>query len=54
MINRVLDVLKSGKLNKWNNNSVKEFEQKFAKYFGCNYAVAVFNGTVALEFLRYF
>lgn len=49
MINRVSDVLKSGKLNQWNNNSVKEFETKFAKYIGCNYAVAVFNGTVALE-----
>jgi dTDP-4-amino-4,6-dideoxygalactose transaminase len=49
MINRVSDVLKSGKLNQWNNNSVKEFETKFANYVKCNYAVAVFNGTVALE-----
>jgi|UniRef100_A0A6C0IV56 dTDP-4-amino-4,6-dideoxygalactose transaminase len=49
MIEKVSDVLKSGKLNQWNNNSVKEFETKFADYIKCNYAVAVFNGTVALE-----
>lgn len=49
MCNNVNQVLKSGKLNQWNNNAVKEFEKKFATYFGCNYAVAVFNGTVALE-----
>lgn len=49
MIEKVSIVLKSGKLNQWNNNSVKEFESKFANYIGCNYAVAVFNGTVALE-----
>ena len=49
MIEKVSNVLKSGKLNQWNNNSVKEFETKFANYIDCNYAVAVFNGTVALE-----
>ena len=49
MINSVADVLTSGKLNQWNNSAVKEFEKKYAKYVGCNYAVAVFNGTVALE-----
>ena len=49
MIEKVSNVLKSGKLNQWNNNSVKEFETKFADYIKCNYAVAVFNGTVALE-----
>lgn len=49
MINSVTDVLKSGKLNQWNNPAVKDFEKKFANYFGSNYAIAVFNGTVALE-----
>jgi dTDP-4-amino-4,6-dideoxygalactose transaminase len=49
MINSVTDVLKSGKLNQWNNNAVNDFENKFSKYIGCDYAVAVFNGTVALE-----
>ena len=49
MINSVIEVLESGKLNQWNNAAVKNFEEKFANYFGSNYAVAVFNGTVALE-----
>ena len=49
MIEKVSDVLKSGKLNQWNNNSVKEFESKFAEYIKSNHAIAVFNGTVALE-----
>ncbi len=49
MIVSVSNVLKSGKLNQWNNPAVKEFEKKFANYFGSNYAIAVFNGTVALE-----
>lgn len=49
MISRVSEVLKSGKVNQWTNSIVKEFEDKFSKYFGCEYSVAVFNGTVALE-----
>jgi len=49
MISRVIDILKSGKLNQWTNTIVKEFEDKFSRYFGSNYSVAVFNGTVALE-----
>ena len=49
MIEKVSSVLKSGKLNQWNNNAVKDFEKKFADYIECNYAIAVFNGTVALE-----
>lgn len=49
MISKVADILRSGKVNQWTNPIVKEFEDKFANYFGCNHAVAVFNGTVALE-----
>lgn len=49
MIEKVSYVLRSGKLNQWNNDAVKEFETKFANHVGTNYAVAVFNGTVALE-----
>lgn len=49
MIKSVSEVLTSGKLNQWNNDAVKEFEKKFAKHMGSNYAIAVFNGTVALE-----
>jgi dTDP-4-amino-4,6-dideoxygalactose transaminase len=49
MITSVSHVLESGKLNQWNNPAVKDFETKFAKHIDCKYAVAVFNGTVALE-----
>jgi dTDP-4-amino-4,6-dideoxygalactose transaminase len=49
MINGVVDVLKSGKVNQWNNSIVNEFENKFSEYLGCNYSVAVGNGTLALE-----
>ena len=49
MINAVVDVLKSGKVNQWTGTKVKEFEQKFSNYINCKYSVAVFNGTVALE-----
>lgn len=49
MINSVVKVLESGKVNQWTNNIVKEFEIKFAEYFNCKYAISVFNGTVALE-----
>ena len=49
MIDKVSNILKSGNLNQWNNNVVKQFENNFADYIGTKYAVAVFNGTVALE-----
>ena len=49
IIGKVSDVLKSGKLNQWNNHLVKEFENKFSEKMDCKYGVAVFNGKVALE-----
>jgi dTDP-4-amino-4,6-dideoxygalactose transaminase len=49
MIDSVVRVLESGKLNQWNNPAVGDFENEFARYVGCKHAVAVFNGTVALE-----
>lgn len=49
MIDSVKEILESGKVNQWTNPIVREFEDKFAKYFGTKYAVAVFNGTAALE-----
>jgi dTDP-4-amino-4,6-dideoxygalactose transaminase len=48
-INEVVDILKSGKTNQWFGNNVKQFETEFSKYMNCKYAVAVSNGTVALE-----
>ncbi|VVC03402.1 Aspartate aminotransferase [Candidatus Bilamarchaeum dharawalense] len=46
-IDNVVSVLKSGQLaqGRW----VEEFENEFAKYIGVEYAIAVVNGTVALD-----
>ncbi|MEM1008853.1 MAG: DegT/DnrJ/EryC1/StrS aminotransferase family protein, partial [Myxococcota bacterium] len=48
-IEAVRNVLVSGKVNQWTGQEVKTFEKEFAAYTGAKYAVAVFNGTVALE-----
>jgi dTDP-4-amino-4,6-dideoxygalactose transaminase/lipopolysaccharide/colanic/teichoic acid biosynthesis glycosyltransferase len=42
-------VLRSGKLNYWTGGEGRAFEHEFAEYIGCEYAVALANGTVALE-----
>jgi dTDP-4-amino-4,6-dideoxygalactose transaminase len=42
-------VLESGKVNYWTGSQGRQFEVEFAKFVGCVYAVAVANGTVALE-----
>lgn len=42
-------VLRSGKVNYWTGEEGLQFEKEFAAYTGCRYAVAVSNGTVALE-----
>jgi len=44
-----MDCLKSGKVNYWTGTEGREFENEFASYTGCNYAIALTNGTVALE-----
>jgi dTDP-4-amino-4,6-dideoxygalactose transaminase len=49
MIKNVNAILKSGKVNQWTGSKVFEFEKKFSEYFGVKHAVAVFNGTVAIE-----
>lgn len=46
-INAVREVLQSGQLAQ--GPKVKEFEEKFAEYVGTRYAVAVSNGTAALQ-----
>ncbi|MBT6036463.1 MAG: DegT/DnrJ/EryC1/StrS family aminotransferase, partial [Kordiimonadaceae bacterium] len=45
----VSDVLKSGKVNYWGGTKCSEFEKKFSELCGCQYGVAVANGTVSLE-----
>ncbi len=42
-------VLRSGKVNYWTGDEGVQFEREFASFMGCRYAVAVSNGTVALE-----
>jgi len=42
-------VLRSGRVNYWTGDEGRQFESEFAKFVGSNHAVAVANGTVALE-----
>lgn len=49
----VTAVLKSGKVNYWTGEEGRLFEKEFAGFTGCKYAVAVANGTVALELALY-
>jgi dTDP-4-amino-4,6-dideoxygalactose transaminase len=53
VINKVSDVLKSGRVNQWTGNEVKLFEKEFAEYVGTNYCIALSNGTVAIELALY-
>jgi len=43
------EVLRSGKVNYWTGDQGRKFEQEYANFCGVDYAVAVANGTVALE-----
>lgn len=45
----VLEVLDSNKVNYWTGQKGREFEYQFAAYFETKYAIAVANGTVALD-----
>lgn len=47
-VNRVLE---SGKVNYWTGSEGKQFESEFASYVGTNHAIALANGTVALELI---
>src|SRR5687768_13146739 len=48
-IEAVRAVLASGKANYWTGNEGTSFETEFARYVGSRYAVALANGSVALE-----
>lgn len=45
----VRDVLLSNKVNYWTGEEGRLFEQEFAAWIGCEYAIALANGTVALD-----
>jgi hypothetical protein len=42
-------VLRSGKVNYWTGQEGRLFESEFVAFVGCKYAIALANGTVALE-----
>lgn len=48
-ISAAVSVLRSGKVNYWTGDQCKQFEQEFSRLCNTQYAVAVANGTVALE-----
>ena len=45
----VHDVLLSNELNYWTGEEGSKFEKEFAEWVDTKYAVAISNGTVALE-----
>jgi dTDP-4-amino-4,6-dideoxygalactose transaminase len=48
-IEAVTQVLRSGKVNYWTGDIARRFEKEFAGRFKARYAIALANGTVALE-----
>lgn len=48
-----LSVLKSGKVNYWTGDQGRLFEEEFAAFTHSRYAIALSNGTVALELALY-
>ena len=45
----VTNVLLSNKVNYWTGDECRGFETEFAEFVGCDFAVAVSNGTTALD-----
>ena len=48
-IRAAAEVLRSGKVNYWTGDEGRRFEREFAEFSGCRHAIALANGTVALE-----
>ena len=48
-ITKVSKVLKSNKVNYWTGDECRNFEKEFAKYFDSKFAIALSNGTVAID-----
>jgi dTDP-4-amino-4,6-dideoxygalactose transaminase len=48
-IDAAVSVLASGKVNYWTGNEGREFEKEYAEHTGRRHAVALANGTLALE-----
>ena len=47
--NAVYNVLLSNKVNYWTGTECRSFEKEFAAWCDTEYAIAVMNGTVALD-----
>lgn len=45
----VSSTLLSNKVNYWTGDECRQFEQEFAQWIGCQHAVALANGTLALD-----
>jgi dTDP-4-amino-4,6-dideoxygalactose transaminase len=52
-IEAMASVMRSGKVNYWTGEEGKLFEREYAEYLGCRHAIALANGTVALELALY-
>jgi dTDP-4-amino-4,6-dideoxygalactose transaminase len=48
-VEAVVQVLQSGKVNYWTGQEGRQFEKEFAAFAGCKHAIALANGSVALE-----
>jgi dTDP-4-amino-4,6-dideoxygalactose transaminase len=53
VIEAAMQPLRSGKVNYWTGDEGRQFEAEYAASLGCKYAIAVANGTVALELALY-
>ena len=49
----VSQVLASGKVNYWTGDEARAFERDYAEHTGCRHAIALANGTAALELALY-
>ena len=48
-----MKVLESGKVNYWTGEEGRKFEEEYAAFVGSKHAIALTNGTVALELALY-
>ena len=48
-VHAAAEILRSGKVNYWNVDQGRRFDEEYAQHTVCRYAIALTNGTVALE-----
>ena len=52
-VNAATKVLRSGKINQWTGQEVKSFEKEFSAFCGVRHAIALANGSIALDLSLY-